>query len=121
MQSSTPRDAAICDSLRVEAITPRLKADDGACFRDALDQPVTATDHDKYGGAGSVGSDRRADGNRSNSTNHDSHSWCSCWNIEVRSWRFAGIYGEGRSRTADTTIFSRVLYQLSYLAGRRKG
>ena len=33
----------------------------------------------------------------------------------------AGIYGEGRSRTADTTIFSRVLYQLSYLAGRRKG
>jgi hypothetical protein len=35
--------------------------------------------------------------------------------------RFAGIYGEGRSRTADTTIFSRVLYQLSYLAGRRKG
>ena len=26
--------------------------------------------------------------------------------------------GEGRNRTADTTIFSRVLYQLSYLAGR---
>ena len=24
--------------------------------------------------------------------------------------------GEGRNRTADTTIFSRVLYQLSYLA-----
>jgi hypothetical protein len=24
--------------------------------------------------------------------------------------------GQGRSRTADTTIFSRVLYQLSYLA-----
>jgi hypothetical protein len=26
--------------------------------------------------------------------------------------------GEGQNRTADTTIFSRVLYQLSYLAGR---
>ena len=25
-------------------------------------------------------------------------------------------YGERRTRTADTTIFSRVLYQLSYLA-----
>jgi hypothetical protein len=25
-------------------------------------------------------------------------------------------YGQGRNRTADTTIFSRVLYQLSYLA-----
>ena len=24
--------------------------------------------------------------------------------------------GEGRNRTGDTTIFSRVLYQLSYLA-----
>ena len=29
--------------------------------------------------------------------------------------------GEGQNRTGDTTIFSRVLYQLSYLAGRRKG
>jgi hypothetical protein len=27
--------------------------------------------------------------------------------------------GEGRNRTGDTTIFSRVLYQLSYLAARR--
>ena len=26
-------------------------------------------------------------------------------------------YGEGQNRTGDTTIFSRVLYQLSYLAG----
>jgi hypothetical protein len=25
-------------------------------------------------------------------------------------------HGQGRSRTADTAIFSRVLYQLSYLA-----
>ena len=25
--------------------------------------------------------------------------------------------GEGQNRTGDTTIFSRVLYQLSYLAG----
>jgi hypothetical protein len=35
-------------------------------------------------------------------------------------------YGEGGNRTHDTTIFSRVLYQLSYLAwdcamGARKG
>ena len=28
--------------------------------------------------------------------------------------------GEGRNRTADTTIFSRVLYQLSYLAAAAK-
>jgi hypothetical protein len=28
-------------------------------------------------------------------------------------------YGETRTRTGDTTIFSRVLYQLSYLAARR--
>ena len=28
-------------------------------------------------------------------------------------------YGEGQNRTGDTTIFSRVLYQLSYLAGQR--
>src|SRR4051794_28092564 len=28
--------------------------------------------------------------------------------------------GEGQNRTGDTTIFSRVLYQLSYLAGRPK-
>ena len=27
------------------------------------------------------------------------------------------IDGQGRNRTADTAIFSRVLYQLSYLAG----
>ena len=27
-----------------------------------------------------------------------------------------GLDGEGRNRTGDTTIFSRVLYQLSYLA-----
>jgi hypothetical protein len=28
--------------------------------------------------------------------------------------------GEGRNRTGDTTVFSRVLYQLSYLARRRQ-
>ena len=27
--------------------------------------------------------------------------------------------GEGRNRTGDTTVFSRVLYQLSYLAAPR--
>jgi hypothetical protein len=31
-----------------------------------------------------------------------------------------GKDGEGRNRTGDTTIFSRVLYQLSYLAARRQ-
>jgi hypothetical protein len=30
-------------------------------------------------------------------------------------------YGETRTRTGDTTIFSRVLYQLSYLAEREEG
>jgi hypothetical protein len=29
--------------------------------------------------------------------------------------------GETRTRTGDTTIFSRVLYQLSYLASAAKG
>jgi hypothetical protein len=28
-------------------------------------------------------------------------------------------YGEGRNRTGDPTVFSRVLYQLSYLAEAR--
>jgi hypothetical protein len=28
--------------------------------------------------------------------------------------------GEGQNRTADTAIFSRVLYQLSYLARNRR-
>lgn len=27
----------------------------------------------------------------------------------------AGTYGQGRSRTADTAVFSRMLYRLSYL------
>jgi hypothetical protein len=30
-----------------------------------------------------------------------------------------GCDGEGRNRTGDTTVFSRVLYQLSYLAAGR--
>ena len=30
--------------------------------------------------------------------------------------RTFGRYGEGRTRTGDTPVFSRVLYQLSYLA-----
>jgi hypothetical protein len=36
----------------------------------------------------------------------------------VKTGQFAGEKenGEGRNRTGDTTIFSRVLYQLSYLA-----
>ena len=41
--------------------------------------------------------------------------------IELRTYQSAAApsvlpSGQGRSRTADTTIFSRVLYQLSYLA-----
>jgi hypothetical protein len=32
-----------------------------------------------------------------------------------------GRYGETRTRTGDTTIFSRVLYQLSYLAVEPRG
>jgi hypothetical protein len=35
-----------------------------------------------------------------------------------RSW--TSLDGEGQNRTGDTTIFSRVLYQLSYLAGGAK-
>ena len=31
------------------------------------------------------------------------------------------VDGETRTRTGDTTIFSRVLYQLSYLAEREEG
>jgi hypothetical protein len=33
--------------------------------------------------------------------------------------RIRGGHGEGRNRTGDTTVFSRVLYQLSYLANWR--
>src|SRR5258705_13097614 len=35
--------------------------------------------------------------------------------------RGARVYGETRTRTGDTTIFSRMLYQLSYLAEREEG
>ncbi len=31
-------------------------------------------------------------------------------------WLELDVGGEGQNRTADTTIFSRMLYQLSYLA-----
>ena len=42
--------------------------------------------------------------------------------IQPKSARRAGTSknGEGRNRTGDTTIFSRVLYQLSYLAARAR-
>ena len=40
--------------------------------------------------------------------------------LALEGWRAENIGAEGRSRTADTTIFSRVLYQLSYL-GRWRG
>ena len=36
-------------------------------------------------------------------------------NASLRSWREAFLGAEGRDRTADTGIFSAVLYQLSYL------
>ena len=37
---------------------------------------------------------------------------------ETRTLTMASRDGETRTRTGDTTIFSRVLYQLSYLALR---
>jgi hypothetical protein len=39
--------------------------------------------------------------------------------LRLQPQRTSGDYGEGRNRTGDTTVFSRVLYQLSYLARRR--
>ena len=47
------------------------------------------------------------------------------FDLYARLVQFAGTkrkrrYGESRTRTGDTTIFSRVLYQLSYLAARRR-
>ena len=38
--------------------------------------------------------------------------------VERRKARLRWMNGEGRDRTGDTTVFSRVLYQLSYLAKR---
>ncbi len=38
--------------------------------------------------------------------------------VERRNARLRWMNGEGRDRTGDTTVFSRVLYQLSYLAKR---
>ena len=40
-----------------------------------------------------------------------------CDQGKLRSELRNNPYGEGGNRTRDTTIFSRVLYQLSYLAG----
>ena len=45
-------------------------------------------------------------------------SECSAGSRGVRECN-RGETGQGRSRTADTVIFSHVLYQLSYLPGRR--
>ena len=41
-------------------------------------------------------------------------------NVETVQRAVEAMDGEGRNRTGDTTIFSRVLYQLSYLAARRQ-
>jgi hypothetical protein len=48
----------------------------------------------------------------------------SSWPIHSSLWVDAvvgiPVNGEGQNRTGDTTIFSRVLYQLSYLAGAQR-
>jgi Phage integrase family len=65
------------------------------------------------------------------SATHYSHRAAECDNptgpaeellIGRKSRRINGLVngGEGRNRTVDTTIFSRMLYQLSYLATRWK-
>jgi hypothetical protein len=52
----------------------------------------------------------------------DTKAWIAIEREEVIMARAAGRTssrsGEGRNRTGDTTVFSRVLYQLSYLARR---
>jgi hypothetical protein len=48
--------------------------------------------------------------------NSRSASRCSTVNTTARYE--VSVYGEGRNRTGDTTVFSRVLYRLSYLAAR---
>ena len=60
---------------------------------------------------------------------HDNHAWCRKfeWALHHRienpaAMRDFGPWdGETRTRTGDTTIFSRVLYQLSYLASALEG
>ena len=59
----------------------------------------------------------------------DNHSWCRKFEIAMHQqpenpviMRDSGPqHGETRTRTGDTTIFSRVLYQLSYLASAAEG
>src|SRR5919202_6689418 len=43
------------------------------------------------------------------------------WKVSWRSCPSRCASGEGRNRTGDTTVFSRVLYQLSYLAAQPCG
>jgi hypothetical protein len=45
--------------------------------------------------------------------------WTCAWSVVQAYDRYSD--GEGQNRTADTAIFSRVLYQLSYLAGTAPG
>ena len=57
----------------------------------------------------------------------DSNPWPSAWQADVIPLNYARIFGplwrsysktesaESQNRTGDTAIFSRVLYQLSYL------
>src|SRR5215217_8235235 len=59
---------------------------------------------------------------------HANHAWCRKFESAMHrepenpvAMRDSGLQdGETRTRTGDTTIFSRVLYQLSYLAEREQ-
>jgi hypothetical protein len=46
---------------------------------------------------------------------------CGPQRDDVPAYRLLLVHGETRTRTGDTTIFSRVLYQLSYLAEPGEG
>jgi hypothetical protein len=67
-------------------------------------EPSRSAAEGGFAGVGHIGVDRNPNAAKSS------------WAARKRRPDFAAESGEGRNRTGDTTVFSRVLYQLSYLA-----
>jgi hypothetical protein len=70
----------------------------------------------RRGGRGRAGAQERSQGNDRGPMEHEPP-----YSQPLRAWERAASAtptrdGEGRNRTGDPTVFSRVLYQLSYLA-----
>jgi hypothetical protein len=97
-----------CGRANLQRLTRRQRAPGEAQIADAPRRRRCVTlDHPQ-------GLGREKDVERESPISASSLAFCGA----PKRWLLAGAfgYGETRTRTGDTTIFSRVLYQLSYLA-----